>query len=140
MPASAELASHARATVVCVTDVADAWEEAGEQAFERTFSSHRDPPDVMGRAVLASAAISALVLPLRVGDVIARTTYRAWVDDVIAGDERLLPLATAERTELVEEFRRLDADLLEDAAAAVIEAVNARRPAVTADVRPRGAD
>ncbi|HEU0335397.1 MAG TPA: patatin-like phospholipase family protein [Gaiellaceae bacterium] len=72
-----ELARSPVELVVCVTDVADAWEEAGEQAFERTFSSHRDSPDVMGRAVLASAAISALVLPLRVGDVIG--TDGGWV-------------------------------------------------------------
>jgi predicted acylesterase/phospholipase RssA len=72
-----ELARSPVELVVCVTDVADAWEEAGRQAFERTFSSHRDPPDVMGRAVLASAAISALVLPLRVGDVIG--TDGGWV-------------------------------------------------------------
>ena len=37
----------------------------------------RRPPSVMARAVLASAAISALVLPLRVGDVIG--TDGGWV-------------------------------------------------------------
>ncbi|MBG0562771.1 DUF3320 domain-containing protein [Actinoplanes aureus] len=72
----------------------------------------------------------------RVGDVVARTAYRAWVDEVIAADERLQPLAAAERAELVDEFRRLDADLLQDAAAAVIGAVDAHRPAVTADGGP----
>ncbi|MEU4422023.1 DUF3320 domain-containing protein [Actinoplanes sp. NPDC024001] len=72
----------------------------------------------------------------RAGAAIARAAYRAWADDVIAGDERLQPLGSAERGELIEEFRRLDAALLPDAAAAVIEAVNGRRPAVTADGAP----
>ncbi|MEV6300106.1 DUF3320 domain-containing protein [Actinoplanes sp. NPDC051861] len=59
----------------------------------------------------------------RLGDVIEKAVYRAWIDEM-SGD-----LETP--AGLVDEFRRLDADLLQDAAAAVIEAVNARRPAVT---------
>ncbi|BCY12762.1 DUF3320 domain-containing protein [Actinoplanes sp. L3-i22] len=72
----------------------------------------------------------------RLGRVIERTVYRAWADAVIAEDERLEPLASIERNELVEEFRRLDADLMQDAAGTIIEALNARRPAVTADGAP----
>jgi hypothetical protein len=64
----------------------------------------------------------------RVPDVIERTAYRAWADDVIATDERLEPLAAADRNELVDEFRRLDAALLQDAAGAITEAVQSRRP------------
>jgi predicted acylesterase/phospholipase RssA len=63
--------------VVCVTDVGNLDGEPDEHAFERTFSSRRTPPDLMGRAVLASAAISALVLPMRVGDTVA--TDGGWV-------------------------------------------------------------
>lgn len=62
--------------VVCVTDVGDGALD-GEHVFERTFSSRETPPEVMAQAVLASAAISALVLPLRVGDVIG--TDGGWV-------------------------------------------------------------
>ncbi|WP_436529610.1 DUF3320 domain-containing protein [Actinoplanes sp. HUAS TT8] len=72
----------------------------------------------------------------RLGAVIERTVYRAWADAVIAGDERLEPPAAIERNEMVEEFRRLDADLAQDAAGTIIEALNARRPAVTADGAP----
>ncbi|GIF14465.1 DUF3320 domain-containing protein [Actinoplanes teichomyceticus] len=68
--------------------------------------------------------------------VIERAVYRAWADAVIADDERLAPLTAVERNELVEEFRRLDADLAQDAAGTIIEAVNARRPPVTADGAP----
>jgi predicted acylesterase/phospholipase RssA len=62
--------------VVTVTDVTEG--ELDEQhAYERVYSSRSTPTDVMARAVLASAAISALVLPLRVGDVIG--TDGGWV-------------------------------------------------------------
>jgi predicted acylesterase/phospholipase RssA len=62
--------------VVCVTDVSDG-DLDERHAYERTYSSRTSPPEVMARAVLASAAISALVLPLRVEDVIG--TDGGWV-------------------------------------------------------------
>ncbi|GAA4587523.1 hypothetical protein BJY16_008262 [Actinoplanes octamycinicus] len=96
------------------------------------------------REVLAEYGLDAAVdycadHGLEVGkliEVIERTVYRAWADAVIADDERLAPLVALERNELVEEFRRLDAALVQDAAGTIIEAVNARRPAVTADGAP----
>jgi hypothetical protein len=64
--------------VVCVTDLgATEVEPEGGHPFERVYSSHATPPDEMAQAVLASAAISALVLPVRVGDVIG--TDGGWV-------------------------------------------------------------
>ena len=48
-----------------------------ETSYELAYSSHRTPPETMAQAVLASAAISALVLPLPVGDRIA--TDGGWV-------------------------------------------------------------
>jgi predicted acylesterase/phospholipase RssA len=74
---AADLAGSPIELVVCVTDVGDVDAEPDEHAFERTFSSHRAPAELMGRAVLASAAISALVLPMRVGDTVA--TDGGWV-------------------------------------------------------------
>ncbi|MEU4162461.1 DUF3320 domain-containing protein [Actinoplanes sp. NPDC026670] len=67
----------------------------------------------------------------RLAEVIERAAYRAWIDAILAEDERLQPLTSAGRDELVAEFRRLDAELAQDAAGAVIEALNARRPALT---------
>ena len=61
---------------VTVTDVTEG-ELDERHAYERVYSSRSTPTDVMARAVLASAAISALVLPLRVGDVIG--TDGGWV-------------------------------------------------------------
>jgi predicted acylesterase/phospholipase RssA len=62
---------------VTVTDVTDDVLPDELHAYERLYSSRATPADVMARAVLASAAISALVLPLRVGDVIG--TDGGWV-------------------------------------------------------------
>ena len=62
--------------VVCVTDVSDG-DLDERHAYERTYSSRSTPPEVMAQAVLASAAISALVLPLRVDDIIG--TDGGWV-------------------------------------------------------------
>jgi len=59
--------------IVFATDVS----EAAESSYELAYSSHRTPPDTMAEAVFASAAISALVLALPVGDRIA--TDGGWV-------------------------------------------------------------
>ncbi|NUT56106.1 MAG: patatin-like phospholipase family protein, partial [Thermoleophilia bacterium] len=58
--------------VVFATDVSEQ-----ETSYELSYSSHTTPPETMAQAVLASAAISALVLPLPVGDRIA--TDGGWV-------------------------------------------------------------
>jgi predicted acylesterase/phospholipase RssA len=78
--------------VVVATDVTD--------EYELHYSSRLAPPEVFAQAVLASAAVSALVLPLRVGDRVA--TDGAWV--------RNFPLGLAyEHTavELIVAFRYL---------------------------------
>jgi predicted acylesterase/phospholipase RssA len=62
--------------VVVATDVSDDHQRA-EDEYELHYSSRLTPPEVFAQAVLASAAVSALVLPLRVGDRIA--TDGAWV-------------------------------------------------------------
>jgi predicted acylesterase/phospholipase RssA len=86
--------------VAIVTDVTPDGDVAptGGRLFERAYSSRDSPPEEMARAVLASAAISALVLPMTVGDRIA--TDGSWV--------RKFPLGYAyERpdTELIVSFR-----------------------------------
>jgi predicted acylesterase/phospholipase RssA len=63
--------------VVCVTDVGEAGTAVGEHAFERTYSSRTTAAELFMPAVLASAAISALVLPVRVGETIG--TDGGWV-------------------------------------------------------------
>ena len=73
---AAEAAGSAIELVVCVTDVRDV-DHDEQDAFERVYSSRTTAPDVMAQAVLASAAISALVLPLRVDDIIG--TDGGWV-------------------------------------------------------------
>ena len=63
--------------VVIATDVTDDADEEGTNPRELAYSSYETPPELFAEAVLASAAISALVLPLRVGDRIA--TDGGWV-------------------------------------------------------------
>lgn len=80
--------------VVYATDVS----EGDDGHYELSFSSRETPPETMARAVLASAAISALVLPLPVGERIV--TDGGWV--------RNFPLGSAldrPEVELVVAFR-----------------------------------
>src|SRR4051794_10473642 len=62
---------------VIATDVSVDEQGSGQHAYELVFSARTPPPETMAEAILASAAISALVLPRRVGDRIA--TDGAWV-------------------------------------------------------------
>ena len=62
--------------VVVATDLTDDHDDQLD-GYELVYSSRRTEPAEMAQAVLASAAISALVMPLRVGDRIA--TDGAWV-------------------------------------------------------------
>lgn len=73
-----ELAAAERELVVVVTDVTPSPDErAPDSLFERAYSSRTTPPEEMAQAVLASAAISSLVLPLQVGDRVG--TDGGWV-------------------------------------------------------------
>jgi predicted acylesterase/phospholipase RssA len=72
---SEELSHADRELIVFASDVTQT-ERASESDFELVYSSRQTPPEVMAQAILASAAISTLVLPLRVGDRIA--TDGAW--------------------------------------------------------------
>ena len=85
--------------VVIATDLTDDHALVGEE-YELHYSSRTTPPEEFAQAVLASAAVSALVLPLRVGDRIA--TDGAWV--------RNFPLGVAYEhpaVELIAAFRYL---------------------------------
>jgi predicted acylesterase/phospholipase RssA len=84
-----ELAAGEIELVVCATDLGNGDAPAG---WELAYSSRRTPPEEMGEAILASAAISALVLPRPIGKRIA--TDGSWV--------RNFPLGHAYDTEGVE--------------------------------------
>src|SRR5207253_10380825 len=78
----AEQLARAEAELVAiVTDVTlldeTTGKDEGAHLFERAYSSRETPPAEMAQAVLASAAISALVLPMPVGDRVA--TDGGWV-------------------------------------------------------------
>jgi predicted acylesterase/phospholipase RssA len=72
-----ELATAEIELVVVATDVTADADEEGANLRELVWSSRTTPPEVFADAVLASAAMSALVLPMRVGDRIA--TDGGWV-------------------------------------------------------------
>jgi predicted acylesterase/phospholipase RssA len=63
--------------VVFATDVSDHYEADDTRHFELSYSSRSTSPETMGRAVLASAAVSGLVLPVSVEGAIA--TDGGWV-------------------------------------------------------------
>jgi predicted acylesterase/phospholipase RssA len=63
--------------VVYATDVSDYAEGDEARDFELAYSSRTAEPEVMGRAILASAAISGLVLPISLDGHIA--TDGGWV-------------------------------------------------------------
>ena len=63
--------------VVFATDVSEHRKGDETRHFELVYSSHSTPPETMGRALLASAAVSGLVLPISVDGVIA--TDGGWV-------------------------------------------------------------
>jgi len=71
------LASSDVELVVFATDVSEHLEADTTRHFELVYASHSTAPETMGRAILASAAVSALVLPIRVEDAIA--TDGGWV-------------------------------------------------------------
>jgi predicted acylesterase/phospholipase RssA len=80
-----DLAAAERELVVVATDASPTDGRPAEHDYELVYSSRSTPPEELAQAVLASAAISALVLPLRVGRRVA--TDGSWV--------RNLPLAHA---------------------------------------------
>ena len=66
-----------------------------------------------------------------VPNVINRALLRSWSDSVIQSDERLHPQLATDREALVEEYRKLDRDLIKAATSEIIVAANHRRPTNT---------
>jgi predicted acylesterase/phospholipase RssA len=72
-----QLAAAPVEVVVSATDVTESAHGPGARAYELVYSSRTTPPETFAQAVLASAAVSALVLPRPVGDRVV--TDGAWV-------------------------------------------------------------
>jgi predicted acylesterase/phospholipase RssA len=92
-----ELARSPVELVVVATDLTDDHAHEDEE-YELHYSSQTTPPEEFGQAVLASAAVSALVMPMRVGDRIA--TDGAWVRNFplgVAYEHRAVELIVAFR-------------------------------------------
>jgi predicted acylesterase/phospholipase RssA len=96
-----ELAAAPIEVVVCATDVTDDDHSRSDlHAYELRYSSRSTPPEIMAQAIFASAAVSALVLPRRIGDRIA--TDGAWVRNFPLG-----PAYHQPGVELIVSFRYL---------------------------------
>ncbi|HEY8316063.1 MAG TPA: patatin-like phospholipase family protein [Gaiellaceae bacterium] len=98
VPLARELAVAPIEVIVFATDVSNDSFGEGARMYELAYSSRTTPAETMAQAILASSAVSALVLPRPVGDRIA--TDGAWV--------RNFPLGPAYRqpgVELIVSFR-----------------------------------
>jgi predicted acylesterase/phospholipase RssA len=95
-----ELADSPIEVTVFATDVSDDVHGTGMHAYELSYSSKTTDVETMAQAILASAAVSALVLPRPVGDRIA--TDGAWVRNYPLG-----PAYRQEGVELIVSFRYL---------------------------------
>ncbi|WP_405103026.1 DUF3320 domain-containing protein [Micromonospora sp. NBC_01412] len=73
--------------------------------------------------------INQAVAATQVPQVVDRALLRAWADHIIRDDSALLPLRAQDRGALIEEYRRLDRQLIPAATSDIIRAVNTRRPA-----------
>jgi predicted acylesterase/phospholipase RssA len=96
-----ELAAAPIEVTVCATDVTDDHHSRTDaHAYELSYSSRTTPPETMAQAILASAAVSALVLPRPIGDRIA--TDGSWVRNFPLGHAYHQP-----GVELIVSFRYL---------------------------------
>ena len=100
VPLARELAAAPVEVTVFATDVSNESQGDGPRAYELAYSSRTTDPETMAQAILASAAVSALVLPKAVGDRIA--TDGAWVRNFPLG-----PAYRQEGVELIVSFRYL---------------------------------
>jgi predicted acylesterase/phospholipase RssA len=100
VPLSRELAKAPIEVTVFATDVSIDAHGEGARMYELAYSSRTTPPETMAQAIIASAAVSALVLPRPVGDRIA--TDGAWVRNFPLG-----PAYEQPGVELIVSFRYL---------------------------------
>jgi predicted acylesterase/phospholipase RssA len=100
VPLARELAAAPIEVMVFATDVSDDVHGTDQHAYELEYSSKTTDAETMAQAILASAAVSALVLPRRVGDRIA--TDGAWVRNYPLG-----PAYRQDGVELIVSFRYL---------------------------------
>lgn len=80
----------------------------------------------MGRAV--AFCIGQRVPAEQVPPIIERALLQGWAEDVLRCDRALSVMRAVERNALVDEYRKLDEALIENAVREIINACNARRP------------
>lgn len=100
----------------------------GEIQEWSSFAAAREVLLDAGLEPTVSACAEQRIDASEVGGVIERAILIRWVDEVIAADKRLEPHRAVSRDDLVFAFRQLDEELVENAAAGVINACADRRP------------
>jgi predicted acylesterase/phospholipase RssA len=98
VPLARELAEAPIEVTVFATDVSNDSVGQGARMYELAYSSKTTPAETMAQAIIASAAVSALVLPRPIGDRIA--TDGAWVRNFPLG-----PAYDQPGVELIVSFR-----------------------------------
>ncbi|MGW5434479.1 DUF4011 domain-containing protein [Streptomyces sp. NPDC004059] len=94
----------------------------------RAYDKGRRALDDLGLGDLVDRAVRRGVAPADFPALVERAALRAWADLQLSGDPRLGTPRSADRDDLVTDFRELDARLANHARARVIQACDARRP------------
>lgn len=103
---------------------------------ESAADAHEWAAFVSSRAQLAEAGLEPVVVACEeqraasgaVAGIVERALLERWAEQVVEGDDRLTPSRAVDRDALLAEFRDLDAALVRNAAADVINACAERRP------------
>lgn len=92
------------------------------------YSSARNTLSVYGLSNAVDYCIETLADPSLVPDAIRRSVLKSWIDRTISRDDRLRPLRADAHDSYVEEFKKLDSELITSAASEIIKAANSLRP------------
>lgn len=101
---------------------------AGDVTEWAIFHAEREWLRERGFGGALGACIAGRTAAAIVPDVLEHALLRAWLAETISSDVRLRPSRSKDREALVQEFRTLDAEAVDAAAARVINVAAARRP------------
>ncbi|PQE01776.1 regulator [Mycobacterium sp. EPG1] len=94
------------------------------------YKTAREQLEKHGLAAAVDFAIDQRLPASQVPEVVERALLRSWADHILHQDRRLHPVLARDRAALVDEYRKLDRQLVECAACDIIRAANSRRPSV----------
>ena len=104
----------------------------GDAAEWRSFHDASQRLRALGWGLVVEECQLRGVASGQVGDVFERAVLQRWADQQMASDGRLDPRRSIDREKIRDEFRQLDAELVKNAAAHIINACSARKPTSSA--------